>query len=436
MKRITSIFAKLALLFGVLTAHAEDITVVITPVQQILPPQALLYVANPGNYFNITLINSSAETKNVYLGMSVEQTSPSNSLSVSIPANRQPQQPIAVGPGQSRQLSLVEMKTLFNHVPMNEVKATPGLFDSYNNGSFGLLPEGIYKAQVIAYQWNPTLATPVALSSPSAGICNFTVCYKAQSPEFLTPMAQLGVATLSTQTPFFTWKQPIVACNPAAVNFTYTFRMVEMIPNQQPDVAIKNNAVFYEVKDLMTPMVTIPFNFVSRLDKAKTYAVQVTAKATGTGANQLNYVDIENDGKSNILMVKITSSKVDIPVVEEEEEPEPTMPMPMTSSRLPSAEKASRRSITSSSPPSSDLSSRRMSPVSSISATISTSSGAVCSSSVVKVRWKTPSTSAITSSSTPTKMLTSRKHSRRHLSIRPQPRIWRAPSLGTRSRKM
>lgn len=326
MKRITSIFAKLALLFGVLTAHAEDITVVITPVQQILPPQALLYVANPGNYFNITLINSSAETKNVYLGMSVEQTSPSNSLSVSIPANRQPQQPIAVGPGQSRQLSLVEMKTLFNHVPMNEVKATPGLFDSYNNGSFGLLPEGIYKAQVIAYQWNPTLATPVALSSPSAGICNFTVCYKAQSPEFLTPMAQLGVATLSTQTPFFTWKQPIVTCNPAAVNFTYTFRMVEMIPNQQPDVAIKNNAVFYEVKDLMTPMVTIPFNFVSRLDKDKTYAVQVTAKATGTGANQLNYVDIENDGKSNILMVKITSSKVDIPVVEEEEEPEPTNP--------------------------------------------------------------------------------------------------------------
>ena len=38
---------------------AQDVIVNVTPVQQVLPPQVLLYVADPGKYFNISLTNTS-----------------------------------------------------------------------------------------------------------------------------------------------------------------------------------------------------------------------------------------------------------------------------------------------------------------------------------------------------------------------------------------
>ena len=56
-------------------------------------------------------------------------------------------------------------------------------------------------------------------------------------------------------------------------------------------------------------MATIPPTYVNRLDKAKTYVAQVKAKQTGTGANMLNYVMIENEGKSPFRMFKLVEPK-------------------------------------------------------------------------------------------------------------------------------
>ena len=113
---------------GSLAASAQEVIVNITPVQQVLPPQAFLYVADPGRYFNITLTNLTDEAVPVYLGFQLEQTNPSSDLSISTPPSRQPQKPYTISPKGVYQLSLVEMKEMFNHLSLSEIQAPQNLF--------------------------------------------------------------------------------------------------------------------------------------------------------------------------------------------------------------------------------------------------------------------------------------------------------------------
>ena len=174
----------------------------------------MLYVANPGNYFNVSLINSSGEAQNIYLVMDLEQINPNSGLYVKIPAQYQPDKPIMVPAGGTHILSMVEMKNLFNHVPNDRIVTTPGLFSDYEGGAFGLLPEGLYRMRLVAYRWEPGRDTPLMVSSPSSGQCIFNICYKAQAPEFLMPMPGIGntadasVCTMDKKNALFTWKEP------------------------------------------------------------------------------------------------------------------------------------------------------------------------------------------------------------------------------------
>lgn len=306
MKSYRSIISALALFLSMLSLWAQDVTITVTPVQRILPPQAMLYVSNPGKYFNVSLTNNTQVTQNVYMGMQLSQVFPESGLSISTPATRQPRQPIVIAPGSTRQLTLVEIKQLFNHIPSNEISTTPGLFDNYANGSFGLLPEGDYTAHLTAYKWDPTLATPVVVSNPISGTCNFTICYKAQAPQFITPTLMgselLAVATVSESNTQFTWTESTIMCNPRAQLFRYDFVVKEMMPGQQPDVAMDRNPVVYQSLDLLVPMCVIPPTVINKLDKTKVYVAQVTAKAVGK--NPLDYVLLENNGKSTYRMFR------------------------------------------------------------------------------------------------------------------------------------
>lgn len=58
MKSYRSIISALALFLSMLSLWAQDVTITVTPVQRILPPQAMLYVSNPGKYFNVSLTNN------------------------------------------------------------------------------------------------------------------------------------------------------------------------------------------------------------------------------------------------------------------------------------------------------------------------------------------------------------------------------------------
>ena len=76
----TSIFRKailcLTLVLGSLAALAQEVTVTVTPIQRILPPQVMLYITEPANYFNVSLTNTGKDNANVYLVMQVEQVNP------------------------------------------------------------------------------------------------------------------------------------------------------------------------------------------------------------------------------------------------------------------------------------------------------------------------------------------------------------------------
>ena len=211
------IVALVALTASVMSLRAEDVTVTVTTVQQVLPPQVMLYVTNPSDYFNITLSNTGSADANVYLVMQVEQISPASELAVSTPAERQPKLPIIVPAGGSRQLAPAEIKGLFNHIPLSEISAPENLFNNYGNGTFSLLPEGDYMVHMTAYQWNPDASTPFVVSSPDGGVAYFKICYLAQPPKFLTPLAGNGLdpetfeaAELDPMLPQFTWEAPVV----------------------------------------------------------------------------------------------------------------------------------------------------------------------------------------------------------------------------------
>ena len=318
----------LTALMAVSSALAQDITVTVTPTQQVLPPQLMLYVTEPGNYFNISISNTGITNENIYLVMQIEQVNPASGLGLSTPTNRQPRVPIVVPATSTRILSPAEIRSLFNHIPLNEFKAPAGIFDNYADGSFGLLPEGQYELHFTAYHWDLN-AEPYVVSNPTGGVAHFDICYKAQAPQFLTPMAvgenamdPLSVAVMDPLSPQFTWQAPVIACNPALIQYNYSLRVVEMLPGQMPDESMDNNPVVYQISSLTTPMCMIPQHVVTMMQSSKTYAAQVTATPASSNNKMLNYVSIENKGKSTYKLFRIKATEK----VGNEEEQKPKVP--------------------------------------------------------------------------------------------------------------
>ncbi len=301
-------------LVSYICAFAQEVMVTVTPVQQVLPPQVLLYLSDPEKYFTITLTNTTSDVQQVYLGLQLEQIIPASDLAIATPARRQPNVPFIIQPNSVYTLSSSEMKNMFNHIPASEIQCPANLFDDYTSGAFGLLPEGTYRAKVTAYRWeNPQLKQPVVVNNPEGGWCTFEVCYKAQAPQFLTPMLNtMGDETVAQVDPLtaqFSWTVPVTNCG-ASTTYTYDITMVELLPGQQPDVAMDRNPVVYQAKGLLPNMCIISSQIVSSNFYAdKTYLAQVRAVPKANGP--LSYVLLENNGKSTYLPFKFKTSNSD-----------------------------------------------------------------------------------------------------------------------------
>lgn len=294
-------------------AHAQEISILVTPVQDILPPQVGLYIENPQKYFNVALVNNTAEDQNVFMGLRIDQLSPQQELKLLTTARHMPQTPLVVRAHETKQLTMVEQKNMFRYLPLNEVYISDGMYSNYERGIFGLMPEGTYTLNLTAYRWQPTMTTPQVLSSPNTGKCTFRVCYNIQAPQWLQPMTgiggfDLGVATLQKMTPMFSWTASVLACNPIATQFRYDFKLVEMLPGQSPDQAMDRNAALYERTGLLNTTLTLPANYVNKLNEGTTYIAQVKSRPVSTTNLQegsLNYISMENDGKSTLLMFQL-----------------------------------------------------------------------------------------------------------------------------------
>lgn len=142
---------------------AQDVSVTVNPVQQVLPPQAGQYVDNPGKFFNVRVVNNTDERQLLYFGMHIDMLFPEEQRMVATPTDNRhiPRQPITLEPRASKVLNPVEMKLLFSHYELTEIYIRDGMYNDYKRGIFGLMPEGQFRLYMHAYKWNPELTTAV-----------------------------------------------------------------------------------------------------------------------------------------------------------------------------------------------------------------------------------------------------------------------------------
>ena len=297
--------------------YAQDVMVSVTPVSPVLPPQAGQYFSNPGQFFNIKLMNNSDDIQLIHMGMHVNMLFPEQEMVLATPANGHiPREPIIIGPHQAKILNPIEMKNLFRHLTFDEIGMREDIFMSDANGVVGLLPEGQFEVYMQAYKWDPELTQPVQLNRPEDGHCTFSICYKAQAPTFLSPKAivaddplgSLAVARLDMNnlTQLFTWTPPTLNCGTQQVQFYYDVKVVKL-DGLMPDEAIERNPVEYQQSRLATPTFTLPQVYLNKWKKDTTcvYAMQVTAHSQlKTTSASLNFSVIENDGKSDICLFR------------------------------------------------------------------------------------------------------------------------------------
>lgn len=310
MKTLHRIFVAILLTLCTLTAVAEQVNVTISPKRTVLPPQVMLYIANPGQYFNITVQNPETEPQAIFFGAEIHQLMPSGAMDIVIPAKTMPKQAIIVPAGQSRVLDVVQLRTLFNHVRQEDIQMPQGLFGNVMSGTFGMLEEGTYELVLNAYKWDPTLSSPVLLSNPSMSRCTFTVCYQASAPKWISPVSMndyedRSVATLSQQVPMLQWSNPVVNCNPTPIQYTYDLKIVQMLPLQAPDEAMDRNPVVYQKTALTMPQCIIPATNIRNFAPTETYVAQVTVHSNNTQAGVLDFVNLQNDGKSDLLLFRV-----------------------------------------------------------------------------------------------------------------------------------
>ena len=301
------------------TSLAQEVTIQLTPVQQVLPPQAGLYLANPGRFFTIRLINNTDQVQQVHLGLQLEQRFPEAGLWVSTNMNNNhiPRQPIVLQPNQHKTLNSVETAHLFDHFTSSDFFVREGEHYDATAGDYGLMPEGEYEVFLTAYKWDPELTSPVVLSDPKGGNTLFNICYAAQPPSFLQPMqspvidglSELNVVKINKNNPFFQWTAPTLNCNVSTIGFNYDVRVVEL-QSMAPDEAMEQNTMSFYQKNTSSTTLTLPTAYVNQMigyndSIGKVYALQVTAKNNYQSQNVLNYSLLENEGKSPILLFQL-----------------------------------------------------------------------------------------------------------------------------------
>ena len=316
MKSIKYIIIVIATFLTVLSTRAQEVSVNVNPMRQILPPHVAYYLSNPGQYFSISVQNNTQEQQNIYFGVRLTQLSGSDNLEIYVPGTPYiPKAPMVLNPGQMKALNAVEMRTLFNHVPFNTISMPQSLFDNALSSSFGLLPEGMYELTLHVYRWDPSNQSPQIINNPTLSKCTFQVCYNASAPMWVNPFTHSGmdanygalVYTVSAQSPMFQWMAPVVNCNPQARSYTYDFKVIEAHVGMDPNYLMEYGPTFYEVKGLTSPQCVLPINVTKYFCEGTTYAAQVTVHSNATQEGSLDFIKLENGGKSEIRLFKTVS---------------------------------------------------------------------------------------------------------------------------------
>ena len=271
----------LALLLQPAVVHAQneqgDVTLQVTPVQSVLPPQAGRYIDNLGRYFSVTVINNTDVQQNLYFGVQIKQLFPDDVLwmSTDVETMHIPQRPIVLAPNQHKTLNTIELKHLFDHFDSKDIYVLDGRYRNILDSEFGLLDEGQYELYLTAYEWATDLTTPVVKNNQTDGIARFNICYEAEPPRFTLPVREAtteGLSDLSVTkidknqaSIRLEWMAPTLNCNATMVQFRYNIRFVEL-GSMMPDEAMQENTItFLEKRELLTNSFTIPQAYLSQM---------------------------------------------------------------------------------------------------------------------------------------------------------------------------
>ena len=320
---------KAILIFGVffyfITAIFAQINVVITPKTSIFPNNSLSYIETPWKYFNVTLTNTSSQTMDIYLTMSLacQFTGTGQNLGFETPSKKVPHEAIQLAPGGMVVLTQRHLSLMFDHLTRQDV--FPPDINIYD---FLQLPEGQYTICITPYQWVNFANNPSPIEVGQKGCFSFNICYSGSAPEFVTPIVgqsaanlnaptfqnagnsnnssdnrhQSGFATITpTQQLTFRWTGVISNCL-SSNNFNYMLKIVEIFPGQNIQDAIQRNATLATINNKTSLFYTHDTlkNRQFRLERGHAYAAQVQAIPKSNSLDEIG-IQLANEGKSQII---------------------------------------------------------------------------------------------------------------------------------------
>lgn len=309
---IYSLIACLVFLARSGMAQPLEITVASLPP---FPPQAGIYFDNPGRFFNVVVTNTSSQNVSFWIGLRLEMSFPDR-ISLETPVNMPPYQPVTIGPHQTLVLDQIMYRQLLGHLVLSNIVTRGFRLDQFEKGEGNLMPEGTYNACITAYEFNPAAGVPILASRPGGGCTSFTICYTASAPEFLTPVACVGIGTISptrgvdrfmpgmtgdvvqpVNPLLISWRPPAFNCAGPPAQFSYSLKMVEVMPGQNIQSAIDYNPEVLRLDRMVASTAQIDTNlFAGMLRPGQRYAMQVTASPSMRTTN----IIMANQGKSPV----------------------------------------------------------------------------------------------------------------------------------------
>jgi hypothetical protein len=307
-----SLIACLVLL--VRSGMAQPLEITVAPLPP-FPPQAGIYFDNPGRFFNVVVTNTSSQNVSFWIGLRMEMSFPDR-ISLETPVNMPPYQPVTIGPHQTLVLDQIMYRQLLGHLVLSNIVTRGFRLDQFQKGEGNLMPEGTYQACITAYEFNPAAGVPILASRPGSGCTSFTICYTASAPEFITPVACLGMGgdtRTRTSSLFATtlggdvvqpvnpllisWRPPAFNCAGPPAQFSYSLKMVEVMPGQNIQSAIDYNPEVLRLDRMVASTAQIDTNlFAGMLRPGQRYAMQVTA----TPSMRTTNIIMANQGKSPV----------------------------------------------------------------------------------------------------------------------------------------
>lgn len=326
MKKRYLFFVFMLALLSWTTMSAQIITT-ISPKVRMFPSSGFSYLDDPGRYFNIQMINTSSETKEIFfvIELSCDFSATNENYYLRTRKEYQPVNPITIGAAP-----VLLNRSHFDQIVgnLNSNAYETNVDRSKLVGNVFTLPEGQYRFCITPYEWTG-VNTPNPVQAGEQACYTFTICYTGSAPEFTSPVNGFSAANLNNSNPTnnllaggsayssdnrgsdqytvlplqrnlnFSWTGVISNC--LAINdFDYTLKIVEVHKNQNVQDAIRDNATIATVdnKSRTSYLHDTLSNRHFALQRGHVYAAQVQATLK---KNLLTEVKLSNEGKSQVI---------------------------------------------------------------------------------------------------------------------------------------